>query len=232
MNVIHDMGKRPDEEHERDVVTGGRAGSRREPHFAKDDSPIVERRSEMTEPARKRAVYEDLFTIPVNMTGEIINGELIVTPRPSRRHIYAGSTLGDEIGPPYRIGRGGPGGWIILDEPEISLGESILVPDMAGWRKERFPVEEPHNWISVAPDWVCEILSPGTAQLDRAEKMPLYARHHIRHAWLIDPILKTLEVFRLEPEQWIVLGVYTGSARVRAEPFSEVELDLGLLWLE
>ena len=187
----------------------------------------------MTKSARNRAVYEDLFDIPENKTGEIINGELIVTPRPSRRHSIATSRLGSELIPAYDFGRGGgPGGWIILDEPEISFGEDILVPDLAGWKKERFPVEEPHNWISVAPDWVCEILSPWTAQVDRTEKMPVYARHQVSHAWLIDPILKTLEVFQFEPGRWVVLGVYAKSAKVRAEPFVAIELDLGLLWLE
>lgn len=183
--------------------------------------------------ARKRAVYEDLFHIPENRRGEIIDGELIVTPRPSRRHSLASSRLGGAIIPVYDFGDGwGPGGWVILDEPEISLGEDILVPDLGGWRKERFPGEEPHNWISVSPDWVCEILSPGTARVDRAEKMPLYARNGVAHAWLVDPILKTLEVFRFEPGQWVVLGVYSGAARVRAEPFPELELDLGCLWLD
>jgi Uma2 family endonuclease len=187
----------------------------------------------MIEPARKRAVYEDLYDLPENMTGEILNGELIVTPRPSRKHTIVTSRLGYEIGPPYDLGRGGgPGGRVIIVEPEIALGEDILVPDLAGWKKERFPNEEPRNWISVAPDWVCEILSPTTAQIDRVDKMPLYARHQVPHAWLIDPILKTLEVFRLEPERWIVLGVYANAAKVRAEPFSEIEIDLGLLWLE
>jgi Uma2 family endonuclease len=193
----------------------------------------VDRRFEMTEPARRRAVYEDLFSIPENMTGEIINGELHATPRPSRKHALTSSALGGRLTPPYYFGEGGgPGGWIILHEPEIALGENILVPDLAGWKKERFPKDEPHNWISAAPDWVCEILSPATAQVDRAEKMPLYAQHQVSHAWLIDPILKTLEVFRFEPERWIVLGVFAKSAKVRAEPFAEVELDLGLLWLD
>lgn len=194
---------------------------------------IFQRSEEMSEPAKKSAVYEDLLDIPENMTGEIIGGELIVTPRPSRKHIYAGSMLGGEISHPFAFGRGGgPGGWIILDEPEIAFGEDILVPDLAGWKKERFPVEEPHNWISVAPDWVCEILSPATAAVDRARKMPIYAQHQVLHAWLIDPILQTLEVFRLETGRWIVLGVYAQSAKVRAEPFTELELDLPLLWLQ
>ncbi len=187
----------------------------------------------MTEPAKKKAVYQDLFSIPDNMRGEIVNGELIVTPRPSRKHSVVVSRLGYEVGPPYDLGRGGgPGGWIILSEPEVSLGENILVPDMAGWKKERFPVDEPHNWISVAPHWICEVLSPGTAQVDRAEKMPLYARHGVSYAWLLDPIVKTLEVFRLENGKWLVVGVYAGSARVSAEPFEQIELNLGLFWLE
>jgi len=187
----------------------------------------------MSEPARKRAVYEDLFDIPENLTGEIIDGELIVTPRPSRKHSLTATVLGSRLTPPYYFGEGGgPGGWIILDEPEIGFGENILVPDLAGWKRERFPMEEPHNWISVAPDWVCEILSPSTAQTDRTEKMPIYSRHHVSYAWLIDPILKTLEVYRFEPGIWIGIGAYAKSAKVRAEPFPELELDLGLLWLE
>lgn len=117
-------------------------------------------------------------------------------------------------------------------EPEIAFGEDILVPDLPGWKRDRFPTEEPHNWISVAPDWVCEVLSPATAQVDRTEKMPLYARHGVSHAWLIDPIFNILEVFQLEQGKWVVLGAYAKSATVCAEPFSEVELDLGLLWLE
>ncbi|MGO9312609.1 MAG: Uma2 family endonuclease [Syntrophobacteraceae bacterium] len=131
----------------------------------------------MSGPAKKKATYNDLFSIPENTTGEIINGELIVTPRPSRRHLYTESALGNKIGPPYQFGEGGgPGGWIILLEPEIGFGEDILVPDLAGWREGRYPEEEPHNWISVCPDWVCEVLSPSTQRTDKMEKMPVYAR--------------------------------------------------------
>jgi len=187
----------------------------------------------VAEPAKKKAVYDDLYNIPENMTGEIINGELVVTPRPSRRHTNTASMLGAEIIPPYRLGRGGgPGGWIIMDEPEISFGGDIFVPDLAGWKEERFLWKEPHNWISVAPDWVCEILSPSTAQTDRAEKMPIYAKHRVPHIWLIDPILKTLEVFRLESGMWVLAGVYAKAAKVKAEPFIQMELDLDLLWSE
>lgn len=187
----------------------------------------------MSEPAKRKATYEDLFSIPENTTGEIINGELIVTPRPSRKHTYASSALDKKIGPPYQFGEGGgPGGWIIIVEPEMGLGEHILVPDLAGWKKERFPGEEPHNWISTAPDWVCEVLSPGSMRIDKMEKMPLYARHGVPYLWLIDPIAKTLDVFRLKDGEWTVAGLYVEDAKVRAEPFTEIEIELNALWLE
>jgi Uma2 family endonuclease len=186
----------------------------------------------MAERANKKASYEDLYSIPENMTGEILDGELIVTPRPSRSHMYALSTLDREIGPPYGLGRGGPGGWIILVEPEIMLGENTLIPDLGGWRKERFPFREEHNWISVAPNWVCEILSPRTVQVDKIRKMPLYARHGVGHIWLLDPGARTMDVFALESGRWVLLGSHAEDDKVRAEPFPEIEFNLGGLWLE
>jgi len=186
----------------------------------------------MAEPAKKGATYGDLYSIPENMTGEIIAGDLYVSPRPSRKHTNAASTLGSELIPAYRFGRGGPGGWIIIIEPEVGLEEDILVPDLAGWKIDRFPAEEQHNWISIAPDWVCELLSPGTIWQDKIKKMPLYARHGVRHLWLIDPLQKTLDVYRLESGKWLTLGVHGENEKVRAEPFQEVEIDLNHLWLE
>ncbi|MDR3568938.1 MAG: Uma2 family endonuclease [Syntrophobacteraceae bacterium] len=188
----------------------------------------------MAEAAKKKATYEDLYSIPENTIGEIINGALIVSPRPSRRHTYAASALETNLAAPYQFGRGGgPGGWIIIVEPEIGLAEHIMVPDLAGWRKQRFPVEEDHNWISATPDWICEILSPKTASLDKAEKMPIYARYGVEYAWIIDPMLKTLDVYRLESEGWWrLVWSYGENDKMRAEPFKEVEIDLGDLWIE
>ena len=178
------------------------------------------------------ATYDDLYTIPDNTTGEIINGKLIVTPRPSRKHVYASSSFGMLLQSlQFREG-GGPGGWIFMDEPEIAFDQDILVPDIAGWKKERFPVEEDHNWISIAPDWVCEVLSPSTARTDKTAKMPVYARANVPHLWLLDPIAGTLDVFRLVESAWLVAGLFAGNDKVRAEPFQAVEIDLGLLWLE
>ena len=187
----------------------------------------------MAEAVKKQASYDDLSSLSDNMVGEIIDGELIVTPRPSRRHAVAASVLGSEILPPYQLGRGGgPGGWIIIDEPEISLGAHILVPDLAGWRKERFPASEETNWISVSPDWICEILSPKTVGLDKVRKMPIYAQQGIAHLWLVDPAERTLDVFRLESSRWALLATFIENDKVRAEPFQEVEIELGNLWLE
>ena len=186
----------------------------------------------MVESAEKKAVYDDLYHIPENMIGEIIDGDLIATPRPAARHTYASSVLGHEVGPPYQLGRGGPGGWIILDKTEILLGENILVPDFAGWRRERFPRLPQENWIAIVPDWICEVLSPGTARLDRVRKMPIYARYEVPHLWLIDPLARTLEVFRLEFGRWAMLGAFAEDDRVRAEPFQEIEIELGNLWIE
>ena len=187
----------------------------------------------MADTAKKKATYEDLFSIPDNMTGEIIGGELFATPRPSRKHVYSSSALVAEVLPPYQFGEGGgPGGWVILIEPEVGFGEDILVPDLAGWKEEKYPDEEPHNWISVAPDWVCEVLSPSTQRLVKMEKMAIYARHGVAHVWLIDPIAKTLDVFRLKAGEWVVAGLYVEGAKVRAEPFTEIEINLDDLWQE
>lgn len=184
----------------------------------------------MPETAEKTASYDDLYTIPENMIGEIIAGELVATPRPSRRHSSTIARITSNILPPFEYGRGGPGGWIILVEPEIALGENIVVPDLAGWREARFVWEEEQNPISVPPDWVCEVLSPQTARLDRVKKMPVYAAQGVSYLWLLDPQVLTLEAYRLESGRWTLLGSYAENDLVRVEPFQEIEIKLGELW--
>ncbi|MFZ2446489.1 MAG: Uma2 family endonuclease [Syntrophobacteraceae bacterium] len=186
----------------------------------------------MSEPATRKATYDDLYSIPENMTGEIVSGELIVTPKPSVTHSNASAILNFSVVGPYGLGKGGPGGWIILPEVEILLGEHLLVPDISGWKRERFPGIPKENWISVRPDWVCEILSPRTERLDRVRKMPIYAQYEIPHIWLINPIEKTLEVFRLESGKWLRLAAFAEDDKVRAEPFDEIEIALGDFWME
>ena len=186
----------------------------------------------MGEPAEKKATYQDIYNLPQDMTGEIIGGELMATPKPAPRHTHVTTVLGAEIEPPYRRGRGGPGGWVFLAETEVRLGEDLVVPDLAGWRKERFPARIENNWIPVSPDWVCEVLSPKTVRTDKVRKMPLYARHAVGHIWLIDPAALTLDVFRLGSQGgWNLLASFAENDRVRAEPFNEIEINLDDLWL-
>jgi Uma2 family endonuclease len=191
----------------------------------------------MGQPAEKprRATYADLEAVPPNKVAEIINGVLHVFPRPAPPHARTASRLGGELMGPFDIGRGGPGGWHILDEPELHLGpadeEEDIVPNIAGWRASRMPKLPKTAYIALAPDWVCEVLGQRTEAADRAEKMPVYAREGVGHAWLIHPIRRTFEVFVLDTDRrWKLAAVHRGAARVRAEPFEELELDLALLW--
>lgn len=185
----------------------------------------------MAEPAQRRSTYQDLLALPRNMVGQIIFGALHAHPRPAPKHARAASTIGEELGPPFNRGRGGPGGWIILDEPEIHLAEHVVVPDLAGWRRERMPelpVEK--AYFDLAPDWVCEVLSPRTAALDRGDKRRVYGSFDVRHVWLVDPEAQTLEVYALDGDSYRVLDVYSGDSLVRAVPFDAIELELGALW--
>lgn len=181
----------------------------------------------MSEPAQRRATYDDLLAVPEGIVAELIGGELVTQPRPRGAHVRAASALGFDLGGPFDRGRDGPGGWWILDEPELHLGADVLVPDLAGYRRERLPhLPEGHAFV-VTPDWVCELLSPSTARRDRLQKMRIYAQAGVRHAWLVDPALATLEVYRLEGTHWLLLGTYGSEDSVRAEPFDAIELSLG-----
>lgn len=186
---------------------------------------------DMTE--RRRATYEDVLAAPPEKVAEVVDGELYLFPRPAKPHTAAASALGEELGPPFKRSRGGPGGWILLFEPELHLVDDILVPDLAGWRRERMPVmtnELPY--FDLAPDWACEVLSDSTRKLDRAKKVPIYARSGVKHVWLVDPIARTLEVLRLEREKYVIMATWADEARVRAEPFDAIELDLAVLWAD
>ncbi|MEE9346264.1 MAG: Uma2 family endonuclease [Methylococcales bacterium] len=188
----------------------------------------------MSQPVKSTANYHDLFDLPENLVGEIIKGELHTHPRPAPKHTRAYSALGYRIGGPYDGGLGGPGGWWILDEPELHLGNDILVPDLAGWHRERMPALPKTAWFELAPDWICEILSPSTARTDRVLKMPIYAREGVRHLWLVDPDLQTLEVYTLDNSRdqphWLLLDSLEGDAPVKQPPFDAIEFSLGALW--
>jgi Uma2 family endonuclease len=184
----------------------------------------------MAETARRRATYADVVALPEPLVGEIVDGELIASRRPALRHSRAASALGGVLAPPFDFGQGGPGGWLILDEPELHLSADVLVPDLAGWRRERVPELPDEAAFTLAPDWVCEVLLPSTGALDRARKLPIYAQERVAHAWLVDPTLRTLEVLRREGSAWLLVATFEGDRRVRAEPFDALDLDLSLLW--
>lgn len=182
----------------------------------------------MSHVAKRQACYEDLFQLPEHVVGEILGGELYTHPRPAPKHALAYSSLGANLWNPFH---GNTGGWWILDEPELHLGVDILVPDLAGWRRERMPELPETAWFELAPDWVCEILSPSTAKVDRSIKMPVYAREGISHLWLVDPDLKTLEVYELNANQhWTLLITLKEEDPVRQPPFDAIEFSLGSLW--
>lgn len=181
-------------------------------------------------PFDRRATYDDLTTLPDHLVAEIVEGELHASPRPAPRHALACAGLVGLLGPPFHYGRGGPGGWWILAEPELHLEADVLVPDLAGWRCTRMPALPDTAFFPLAPDWVCEVLSPSTAALDRAKKLEIYARESVGHAWLVDPLARTLEVLRLHDARWLIVGTRIGCDRVRAEPFAEIELALADLW--
>jgi Uma2 family endonuclease len=187
----------------------------------------------MADPARRLATYEDVLRAPPHMVAEVIDGELHLHPRPAKPHAAAASALGEELGPPFKRGRGGPGGWILLFEPELHMQADIIVPDLAGWRRERMPAivaDEP--FFTLAPDWVAEVISPRTAKIDRTDKLRIYRRERVPWIWFVDPLQRTLEVLRLGEDGWTVRGAWRDDARVRAEPFDAIELELAVLWAD
>ena len=180
--------------------------------------------------AKRPATYQDVLDAPPNMVAEIIRGALHLHPRPASLHARAASVLGGKIGGPFDFNGDGPGGWWIVDEPELHLGEHILVPDLAGWRRERMPRFPRVPYFTQAPDWVCEVLSPSTRNRDRIDKRDIYGEHDVTWMWLVDPDDGTLEVFERRPEGWLLLGMLDGDAEVRLPPFDLVGFPLTALW--
>ena len=184
----------------------------------------------MADPAKRRATYADLEAVPEHLVAEIIDGELMTHPRPSPRHGATANALGGELTGPYQKGLGGPGGWVFVIEPEIKFGNDILVPDIAGWRRERLPGYPKRNYFEIAPDWVCEILSGSTEKRDRSLKKRIYAVGAVSHLWLIDPRLQLLEVFELRENLWTDVGTWNSDDEVRAPPFDAISFSLADLW--
>lgn len=184
----------------------------------------------MAQDLERPATYADLEAVPPHLVAEILNGRLVTHPRPTRRHGGASGALGALVTGAYQFGRDGPGGWIIVPEPELHLGPHIAVPDIGGWRRERMtePAEKPH--FEVAPDWVCEALSPRTEKYDKGEKRKIYAEYGVDHVWHVDPRVRMLEVFARQERDWLLTGTFFENDEVCAAPFPALTFRLGLLW--
>ncbi len=177
-----------------------------------------------------RATYQDVLNAPPHMVAEIVDGTLYTQPRPSPRHSLASSELGICIGSPFHKGRSGPGGWWILFEPEVHLGEDILVPDIAGWRRERMLEFPTTAHFTLAPDCVCEVISPSTRALDLGGKRAIYAREGVTYLWLVDPDARSLEAFTLRGSEWVLMDTLFDDAPVSLPPFEAISFSLGDLW--
>ncbi len=183
--------------------------------------------------AHKLSLYEQLCALPEGIRGEIVNGQLYTQPRPTGPHALASSRLGTDIEGPYSRGRGGPGGWWIIDEPEVHFirDHEVMVPDLAGWREMRMPRLPDGHRFEVVPDWVCEVLSPSTKRTDREEKMPVYASFGVGYAWLVDPKTHTLEAYVSAHGSWLPLGIFRDDELIRVAPFDTIVIHLADLWV-
>ena len=180
----------------------------------------------------RAAIYADIEALPPNMVGQIIYGVLHAHPRPAPRHARAAGRALSELDGPFDRGRGGPGGWIILGEPELHLGPHVVVPDLAGWRRERLTPFPTTAYIETPPDWICEVLSPSTQAIDRTDKLAVYAEFGVKHCWYVDPLARTLEVLALTAEKkWLLAATFKNADAVTAPPFEVHTFALDVLWI-
>ena len=194
--------------------------------MAKDKEGATDLPPEKSAPA----TYQDVLDAPPHMVAEVVYGALYTHPRPAMPHAWASSGLGAKLGDPFNFGRGGPGGWWIVDEPEVHLGDDIVVPDLAGWRRTRMPEFPDTPYCTLAPDWACEVLSPSTRALDRGAKQSIYAREGVCYLWFVDPDAQMLEAFELREDRWVLLKRLAGDTPVSLPPFDSINFPLGDLW--
>lgn len=178
----------------------------------------------------RAATYADIEALPPHVVGEILFGALHAHPRPSPRHARAAGEVLGELRDPFDRGRGGPGGWIFLGEPELHLGEHVVVPDIAGWRRSRLTPFPDTAFISTPPEWVCEVLSPSTQRIDRTDKLAVYASFEVDHAWYVDPLARTLEVLARQGDKWLLAATFKDADPVTASPFEAHTFPLDVLW--
>ena len=184
----------------------------------------------MNRPQHRAATYADIEALPPNIVGEILFGELVTHPRPSPRHAAASYSLSGELAGPFQKGRGGPGGWVFFNEPELHFGPHVVVPDLAGWRRERLRSYPETAYFELAPDWVCEVLSGSTERRDRTSKRRIYAEAGVGYLWLIDPRFQLLEAFVHTDGHWLLIGTWSSNDKVSVPPFDAISISLADLW--
>ena len=180
----------------------------------------------------RKATYQEVLDAPPHMVAEVLAGTLHAQPRPAMRHARASSCIAAKISPAFDFGDGGPGGWWIVFEPELHLGDDIVVPDLAGWKRETMPEYPDAAYCTIAHDWACEVLSPSTRRIDLTEKRAIYAREGVSHLWFVDPDARTLESFALRDGQWVLLATLADDAPVALPPFDAISFPLDALWPE
>lgn len=179
------------------------------------------------------ATVADLERLPATWRGEIIDGVMHAVPRPSGPHAQIEGRMAADLEPPFGRGRGGPGGWWIVPEPGIRVERSPeFSPDLGGWKRDRLPLIPPTGPFTTVPDWICEILSPGTRNYDLTVKRRFYSEIGVPHLWYVDVDARNLEVSRLSDGKWLELATYDADEKVRAEPFEAIEIDLSSWWAD
>jgi Uma2 family endonuclease len=184
----------------------------------------------MVELVRPKATYQDVLDAPDNVIAEILAGELVLSPQPTVRHMRGLGRLFSTLEPAFDQALTGPGGWSILPEPEIHMHGDVVVPDIAGWRLDTLD-DLDVAYFETRPDWACEILSPSTESFDRTVKLHIYAREGVQHVWLVNPLIRTLEILRLDARRWTLVETLSDEQPVRAEPFDAIEFELAKLWV-
>ncbi|RYZ34096.1 MAG: Uma2 family endonuclease [Myxococcaceae bacterium] len=180
---------------------------------------------------QRQATVADWEAVPAPYTAHLIAGQLHVMPKPAPRHAMVEGGLLSTLLDPFHRGQGGPGGWVILSEVDVQLGSEVVALDVAGWRRERMPEVPDEVRISLAPDWVCEVLFPRTEAFDRGGKAAWYARSGVDHMWFVDPTARTLEVYRNDAGTWRpVPPTWRGAVVVSAPPFEALKWSLARLW--
>lgn len=180
----------------------------------------------------RRATLEDFFAMPEDERfHELLDGVIVQKATPSFEHGDAQGAISHLLFP-FRRPPGGPGprGWWIGTEIEVQLAEHVCRPDVTGWRRERVPERPRGSPVRHVPDWTCEILSSSNKRIDLVRKKRLYHAHRVAHYWIVDPDLEILTVHRWHADGYLDVLAAERGQRVRAEPFDQIELSVGVLF--